>query len=484
MEVHKSRMNQSELEWIQKFYKSRVEGENILSTGEFWINKYIIVRLLIALPIYWFLFYVLSWEEEIYLMIAAFVISLLLADLVDLIFSIHHTPRRFIAWDNFIVVHKERNLIRFFPSYQLTNISNESYNEDFFSVKLTFLNGVIEWPESLASGKDTKIFRSKLIESSNLVKEKMKTKSLKDFVYGSEFTDTERKSYQFIVKAIANSNQNNSSHINFLQRNLITIPSVLIIFSIQYLLLPYAIDYYDFNNSSEKNTATAYRKYLSNSRNILYREDAEQRIYQIYNGHINSLKASNDSFEKEVILKTLEYLRDNKIYNVNVQFKFSSSVKDIYRQGLRVVSAESSFTKEKNEERETRLIQEINNSIGRILPADIISFTEKEQPASPTIEITYKYLNSRDNSLYYPVAQESLSDNFRTYYYGISVNWEFEWFIPSETESIGSFELISNPRMQFSTKSIASDDTVYSDMIYTAFEEMAKEFSRLYLPPK
>lgn len=477
-------MNDYEIEWFQKFYKSRIEGETILSSNEFWINRHIIVRLLVALPIYWLLFHILSWEEEVYLVVAALVISLLLADLVDLFFSIRHTPRRFIAWDSFIVIHKEKNLIRFFPSYQITNISNESFNEDYFSVKLTFLNEVIEWPESLTSGKSTKIFRDKLIKSSNLIKGKMKTKSLIELVNETEFTDIERKSYQFLIKKSANANQKSINRLNYFQRNLITIPAVFIIFSIQYIFIPYAIDYFDFNNSRDLNTATAYRAYLSNSRNKLYREDAEQRIYRIYNKHISDLNESSDGFEKKAILNTLEYLRDNKIYNVNVQFTFSSSVKDIYRQGLRVVSAESSFTKEKNEQRETRLIHEINNSIGRILPADIVMFTENAEPASPTIEITYKYLNSKDNSLYYPVAQESLSDKLKTYYYGISVYWEFEWFIPGETESIGAFKLTSNPRMQFSTNSIASDDNVYSDMIYTAFEEMANEFTRLYLPQR
>jgi hypothetical protein len=103
---------------------------------------------------------------------------------------------------------------------------------------------------------------------------------------------------------------------------------------------------------------------------------------------------------------------------------------------------------------------------------------------SPTIEINYEYLNSKDNSLYYPVAQENLPENQRTYYYGISVNWRFKWYLPSDKNSIVAFDLVSSPRIQFLTKSLASDDTVYSDMIYTAFEEMADEFKKLYLPIK
>jgi hypothetical protein len=436
------------------------------------------------IPVYWVLLQFLSWDEEIYLLIAALLTSIFLGDLIDLIYSILQTPKRFIAWDKVIIVNKERNTLKYFPAHQLTKVDFESFNEQYFAIKLTFTNGSIEWPQSKSRRQEAEEFCQSLIASANEIKKKLNLKKLTEFINSGELNEVERMSYQFLAEPTRIQNLDRKTSLNYVQRNFITIPSVIGVFLLQFFLLPYGIDFFAFDDSRDKNTATAYRKYLSEPRNKLYRGEAENNIQNLYNGYIHKLRDTKESFEKFAIIKTLEYLRDNRIFSVNINFSFSSNVRDIYRQGVNVISAENSFTKEKNDNREARLVQEINNSIGKILPTDIVTFIRNNDMNSPTIEINYEYLNSKDNSLYYPVAQENLPENQRTYYYGISVNWRFKWYLPSDKNSIVAFDLVSSPRIQFLTKSLASDDTVYSDMIYTAFEEMADEFKKLYLPIK
>lgn len=484
MQIHKSKLTASQKTWIQRFYKTKVENTDILYADQIWSNRHIFVRVLLAIPIYWFLFYfVLSWNEEIYLYAIAFLVSLLVGDLVDFIYAIRNIQYQFIAYDKLIVIRTERNIIEYFPIYELKQVDFEKLDAEYFNVKLTFPNGTIQWPQFISEQDKARLFSNSLIELSNQIKKEKNTKNLSDLINQKEFSELEKQSYQFITSLDSEIRNKRNEKLSYIQRNLITIPSVIVFFVIQIIAIPYLIDFIAFKHSEEKNTASAYRNYLSNPRNKLYRREAEKGIHVIYTEIIDKLTINNEDYEKAAMIKTLEYLRDNNIYSVNLRFNFSSRVKDISRRGVLVISAENSFTRDKNDERENALIKNINSSIGKIFPTDIISFDKSITGEVPYIEINYTYLNSKDNSLYYPVSQESLPDNSRTYYYGISVSWDFKWYIPTDTDPIAYFKLISNPALQFSTESLSSNDVVYSNMIYTAFNEMASEFSSLYLPP-
>ena len=116
------------------------------------------------------------------------------------------------------------------------------------------------------------------------------------------------------------------------------------------------------------------------------------------------------------------------------------------------------------------MLNTLNKTIGKIFPSDMIKLDSSNKKNVPQIKITYTYHNDK-GSLYYPTSQKGRVDFLRDYYYyGIMIVWDFQMFLPTDRKLIYQFELNSNPKVKFSSQ-INNNDTVYSDMVFSAFQD-------------
>ena len=261
----------------------------------------------------------------------------------------------------------------------------------------------------------------------------------------------------------------------------ITFSAIIALFL--YFQLPIIIDSNAFKYAKNLNTATAYRNYLSVYNNTKYRDKARFEIRKIYDKYISKYKNSsyNYSTGAEAFIETLEYLRDNNIYNVSIQFFSDNNLNDIYSKQTEyeVVPITPSFTKNKNISRENTIIRTIQNSLGEFFPTDVFNLSNKVDDSIPIFKIYYIYRNNIE-SLYYKVDEENLPDSQRTWYYGIEIEWWFKIILPQVNNAIFEFSLISSPAYQFDSESF-SPDAVYDNMARSAFNDFKVEFFNQFL---
>ncbi|MDD8018100.1 MAG: hypothetical protein PHP42_06980, partial [Bacteroidota bacterium] len=110
------------------------------------------------------------------------------------------------------------------------------------------------------------------------------------------------------------------------------IPLIITLFALVVLwfLVPTIIDRNQYKVAKAKNTATAYRMYLSEPRNIRYRESARVDIRALYDIYINKYKANAlSSTGANAFAQVVEYLRDKNLYTVKMIFYPESKLVDL-----------------------------------------------------------------------------------------------------------------------------------------------------------
>ena len=255
----------------------------------------------------------------------------------------------------------------------------------------------------------------------------------------------------------------------------------IVVFIMLWLLLPIILDNNQYRTASNLDTASAYRTYLADSRNIRYRETARTEIMNLYNFYLSKYKQSTYHSEgSTAFIMLLEYLRDKNIYNVNMNFYPTSRLVDLEAdEGFNIIPITQSFTKEKNEARKNQVVNTIKSSLGKIFPTDILTIISESSSEVPNLEVHYYYWNNPE-SRYYPVKEENLPESDRTWYYGIEVEWYFKILIPDRQKSVYEFDFISRPAEEFDSKTY-STDIVYSSMALSAFKDFEKEFQNQFL---
>lgn len=252
---------------------------------------------------------------------------------------------------------------------------------------------------------------------------------------------------------------------------------------ILWFALPSIIDSNAFNYAKGINTATSFRDYLAQTKNVRFRDEARSQINRIYNQYIakyrNSLYYS--SVGAEAFITILEYLRDKNLYNVSLHFISVSQLKDIYENNhqYNIIPIAGSFTKNKNASRENEVYNTIKSTLGSIFPSDIFNLTRTDNNLIPKFEVYYIYKN-KNESLYYRAAEEDLPDNKKTWYYGIEIEWRFRIFLPTHESAIYEFSLKSEPANQFSSETFNPDE-VYTNMAISAFNDFKDEFYKQFL---
>lgn len=443
---------------FKKITKESIEGDNLLSIPEFKLNKHLVYQFIIALIAFIILIFSVG-RQEIYWIYGAIVIfSFFLAKFLYLIVTQQKVNKSFLYFDENIVLKKDLDSVEFFPLHQLTGVDFERAESDnYVMLKLTFGNNKLYYPYEKSLRNVLERFGRNIVNIANAKKRGTSgqinsSNLLHDLLYKTPSTiDSKSKTKFWVISIIISS----------------------LILSI---LLPYFLDWNSFREAKKINTATSFREYLKDEKNYLYRENAKNRIKEKYDEAIEKYK-NTSTINNNSIIRILEYLKNNEIYTVDIIFKNDNRIKDISREyDVKIKSAEYSFTTTKNEEREQALISTLNQTLGAIFPSDIISINNiSDRENVPKIVITYTYSNSEDGSLYYPVSQENLNENIRDYYYGLTIYWNFNLFIPIEKSPIYSFTLKSNPAIQFSAET-SSTDNVYSNMVYSAFRDFDNEF--------
>ena len=245
--------------------------------------------------------------------------------------------------------------------------------------------------------------------------------------------------------------------------------------------IPRIIDSSQYQVAIQQNTASAFRHYLTESRNVFHREEAHRTIRGLYDTEISKYRElAKASRGAGSLVSVLEYLRDLDEYHVEMSFVSSSELTDLEDRGiLRILPVTPSFTYEKNSARERQVIEVVTASMERVFPTDILSISSGSTSIVPRIRVYYTYRNNPE-SLYYPRTERNLPERARTYYYGIQIDWVLRIFLPNRPEPIYEFMIRSQPAEVFQSETL-STDVVYTSMAGSAFLDFQNEFRRQFL---
>ena len=247
-----------------------------------------------------------------------------------------------------------------------------------------------------------------------------------------------------------------------------------------WFIIPISIDRNQYLSASGKNTATAYRTYLAEPRNLRYRETARTDIRRLYDLSIKKYRGSSTGSEgANAFAQLVEYLRDKNLYTVRMLFYPQSKLIDLPPSSqYHIISVTPSFSKEKNEARQDQVISTVKTSLGQMFPTDILAIGGEELVDLPSLEVYYTYRN-KSESIYYPEKEQYLPKTSRTWYYGIEIDWWFKISLPTQSEPLYVFNLVSQPAQQFQSESFTAD-AVYANMASSAFNDFQTEFYRQF----
>ena len=236
-----------------------------------------------------------------------------------------------------------------------------------------------------------------------------------------------------------------------------------------------------------KSTAnvSAYRLYVASRPDGRHLTDAHEAIETLYESAVSKYRnVSNDATSQgvEVVIKMLEYAKTTGHYKVFVNFAGDDQIPNDVESRLRRATGVSkfvpilpSFTPAMNQARETRILQKITESFGKVIPGDILQFSVG-QGAPQEIRFTVQYVIKTTGEMYYPVSQERLSAESRDWYTGIGFDWDFFVAVPDEESSRFQFSLKSEPAQLFNvayTKSAGQSDEMVPTAVYGAMADSA-----------
>ena len=404
-----------------------------------------------------FVFFVNSWSLFYFLFICGPILAYIVFRQTELYLSWRKLGKDSVFFDDQFFVSIENKTLIFIPltEFKYSDIILSS-NERYYIIRFHFDSISIVQP---CNKKDEKTYQFQSLLNNYIAELKPSTTQNN---YGSEIT------FSFIDKLM-------------FQKNAIMVALILAV--ILWFALPNIIDSNDFKYAKGINTATSFRTYLSETKNVKFRDEARNQINKIYDKYIlkykNALYSSSDG--AKAFIETLMYLRDKNLYDVNLQFISESRIENIYTDDteFNVIPIEQSFTKNKNTLRENEVFNTLKSSLGQIFPADIFNLSSTENTMIPKFEVHYVYKNSSE-SIYYRTEEKNLPDDKKTWYYGIEIEWWFKIILPSSSNAIYEFNLKSEPANQFNSESF-NTDAVYTNMAISAFNDFKDEFNKQFL---
>ena len=233
-------------------------------------------------------------------------------------------------------------------------------------------------------------------------------------------------------------------------------------------------------------TASGYRLYVASRPDGRHLTDAHAAVAALYERAADKYRRSaSDNMTSqgvEVVIKMLEYAKSTGQYKVFVSFAGDDQIPTDVEARLRKATGISkfipilpSFTPAMNQARETRILQKISDSFGKVIPGDILQFSIG-QGSSREIRFRVQYVIKATGELYYPVSQEKLSGASRDWYTGIGFDWGFLVAVPNDESSRFQFSLKSEPAQLFNvayTKSAGQSDELVPTEVYGAMADSA-----------
>jgi hypothetical protein len=247
-----------------------------------------------------------------------------------------------------------------------------------------------------------------------------------------------------------------------------------------------------WRTAASTGTASGYRLYVASrpdGRHVSQSHDGLNALYD--RAAVNYKSAAGLAAPEgiEAIIKILDYAKLTGRYKVIVNFSGDNEIPDDIDARLRSKSGLSglvpvlpSFTTEMNRNRESRILERISASFGKIIPGDVLDFEIGPANArDPLFKVNYVISTSGD--LYYPVKQEHLPEANRDWYTGVSFKWKFNVIVPGVNASTFQFSLDSEPAGEFNVMSQAGESdgaklssvSVYSAMADSAFQNFGSK---------
>jgi hypothetical protein len=259
----------------------------------------------------------------------------------------------------------------------------------------------------------------------------------------------------------------------------------------------YRDDELRWNNAKSSPKATSYRLYLASRPDGRHQSEAHIAISTLYDQAAESYKNSPGSATAEgieAVLKVLEYAKRTEQYKVFVAFSGDNEIPPDIEGRVRAVTGlpqvipiMPSFTPAMNQARETRILERISGSFGKVIPGDILQFAVGK-PSSRDVSFIVSYIIRSSGEMYYPEKQEHLSVAQRDWYTGISFDWNLYVSVPGSQSSTFHLGLKSEPAevFQVAYTRVAGGGAelppteVYSSMADSAFDNFgAKLVSQL-----
>lgn len=209
-------------------------------------------------------------------------------------------------------------------------------------------------------------------------------------------------------------------------------------------------------SATSANTASAFRVYLVSRPYGAHRAEAGTEIDRIYrdSGVRYQTQAGESSPGVEAVIAVLEYARATGRYNVAVTFEGTNQIPDGLEGQLQreygigdIAPAAWSFQDVFNKGRESKILQRIQTSFGKVIPGDVLAF-DTGQPEAGDVQFAVSYLVKPTGSVYYPVSEEHLPDAKRHFYVGIGYNWHFDIRIP-DRDALYQLKFASTPASLF-----------------------------------
>ncbi|GAC1622362.1 MAG: hypothetical protein NVS9B13_15090 [Candidatus Acidiferrum sp.] len=249
----------------------------------------------------------------------------------------------------------------------------------------------------------------------------------------------------------------------------------------------YRDDELRWNTAKSSSSATGYRLYMASRPDGRHISDAHAAIAKLYESAAERYRmAPGDATPEgiEVVIKMLEYAKNTDNYKVVVTFTGENEIPPDIEARLRrttglsrIVPILPSFTSAMNQTRETRILEKISESFGKVIPGDILQFAVG-QPSAQEIGFTANYLIRASGGMYYPVRQEHVSEANRDWYTGIAFDWSFHITIPGSESSNFQFVFKSEPAQLFNvgyTRSTSEGTELVPTEVYSAMADSAFE---------
>lgn len=233
--------------------------------------------------------------------------------------------------------------------------------------------------------------------------------------------------------------------------------------------------------------ADGYRLYTASRPDGRHLYEAHEEIGKLYEQAATRYRTTSrdsSSAGTEVVIKMLEYAKSTGNFKVFVSFVGDNQIPPDIEERLRranrvpsLVPILPSFTPSMNQARETRILQKISESFGKVIPGDILQFSIGR--GSPQdINFVVDYVIEASGDLYYPVSQESVPKTGRDWYTGIGFNWDFRVNVPNEERSTFQFSVESEPAQLFNvgyTRSAGESTGLVPIAVYGAMADSAFE---------